>query len=66
MVRFLIILAILVLALSFFGISIRTIVESPTGRDNFAFIWQIVKTGWGILVGWFYILVGLIQAAIPG
>jgi hypothetical protein len=66
MVRFLIILAILILALSFFGISIRGIVESPTGHDNFSFIWQLVKTGWHILVGWFQMITAAIQAVIPG
>jgi hypothetical protein len=65
MVRFLIIVAILVLALSFFGISIRTIVESPVGHDNFTFIWDLIKTGWAILLGWFHALVGMIQMVIP-
>lgn len=52
MVRFIIILAILVLALSYFGISIRNIVESPTGQDNFTFVWNLIQNGWNVLVAW--------------
>jgi hypothetical protein len=66
MIRFLIILAILILALSFFGISIRSIVQSPTGQDNFTFIWQLIRTGWHILVGWFHTIVATVQAVLPG
>ena len=66
MVRFIIIVAILILALSFFGISIRAIVESPTGHDNFAFIGHLVSNGWHIIRSWFDVLVGIFQAIIPG
>jgi hypothetical protein len=66
MIRFLIILAILILALSFFGISIRSIVQSPVGHDNFTFIWQLIRTGWHILVSWFHVLVAAIQTVLPG
>ncbi|MBU1292811.1 hypothetical protein KJ819_01950 [Patescibacteria group bacterium] len=59
MVRFIILLIILVLALSYFGISIRNIVESPTGQDNFSFVWAHIKDGWEILVVW---IAGLIQS----
>ena len=66
MIRFLIILAILILALSFFGISIRSIVQSPTGHDNFAFMWQLIRTGWHILVGWIEEIIATFQAVLPG
>lgn len=52
MIRFIIILAILLLALSYFGISVRHIVESPSGQDNFSYVWGLVQTGWNILVAW--------------
>lgn len=52
MVRFIIVLAILILALSYFGISIRHIVESPSGSDNFSFVWNLIQNGWDILVAW--------------
>lgn len=50
MVRFIILVIILVLAVSYFGISIRDIAESPTGADNISFVWSYVVTGWDILV----------------
>lgn len=66
MVRFIILVAILILALSFFGISIRAIVESPTGHDNFAFIWNIILNGWHVIRAWFELFVSTVQAVIPG
>ncbi len=65
MIRFLIILAILILALSFFGISIRAIVQSPAGHDNFTFIWELIKTGWHIIIGWATLLVATVQTVFP-
>ena len=52
MIRFIIILIILVLALSYFGISIRNIAESPAGADNFAYLTNMLSMGWNILVAW--------------
>ncbi|HWH16452.1 MAG TPA: hypothetical protein VNU25_02635 [Candidatus Paceibacterota bacterium] len=49
MARFIILVIILILALSYFGISIRDIAQSPTGQDNFSFVWMYVKDGWEIL-----------------
>lgn len=46
MVRFIILVIILILALSYLGISIRDIAQSPTGQDNFSFVWTYVKDGW--------------------
>ena len=46
MVRLIIVLVVGVLALSFFGISIRAIVESPTGADNIDFVWVLIQNGW--------------------
>jgi hypothetical protein len=49
MVRFIILIVILILALSYFGVSIRDIAQSPTGEDNFSFVWNYVKDGWEII-----------------
>jgi len=64
MVRLIIIVAILILALSFFGISIRAIVESPTGHDNFTFLWELIRTGWNIILGWVHLVTGAIQTVL--
>lgn len=59
MVRFIILIIVLILALSYFGISIRDIAQSPTGEDNFTFVWNYVKEGWEIITS---VLAGLIEA----
>jgi len=41
-----------VLALSFFGISLRELVQDPQTQDNFSFIIDLVRNGWGFLTGW--------------
>jgi len=61
MVRFIILLIILVLALSYFGISIRGVVESPTGQDNLSFVWANIKEGWDIIVTWITALIQSIK-----
>ncbi len=52
MIRFIILLVLVVLALSYFGISIRHIVESPSGTDNLTYVWSLIQNGWDILVAW--------------
>jgi hypothetical protein len=37
---------VLVLALSFFGISIQAIITSPAGKANFAYIYQLLTEVW--------------------
>lgn len=59
MVRFIILIVILILALSYFGISIRDIAQSPTGEDNFTFVWRYVQDGWEIITT---VLADLIEA----
>lgn len=34
---------VLVLALSFFGISLRAIVDSPAGQANIQYIWSLLQ-----------------------
>lgn len=61
MIRFIIVLAIFVVALSYFGVSIRHIVESPTGQDNFGFVWQIILNGWNLVLHWITTLINAIK-----
>jgi len=60
MIRLIILVIILVLALSYFGISIRDIATSPTGEDNFSFVMGYVKEGWEIVTLFFG---GLVESA---
>jgi hypothetical protein len=39
-----------VLALSFFGISLRSVVSSPVGTDNLSFLWMLIEQGWSAIV----------------
>lgn len=41
---------VLVLALSFFGISIQAIINSPAGQENFGFIINFFVQGWQWIV----------------
>ena len=50
MLRLILIIVVGVLALSFFGITIQSIVNSPAGQANFAYIWQLLVLGWNWLV----------------
>lgn len=58
MIRFVILIIILILALSYFGISIRDIAESPTGEDNLSYVWSYVKDGWELITTF---IAGLIE-----
>lgn len=42
---------VLVLALSFFGISIQKIVESPAGQANIAYVYHLLSGLWDWIVG---------------
>jgi hypothetical protein len=45
------------LALSFFGISLRAIAGSPTNQDNVAFLVDTLKQGWHFIATWISSLV---------
>lgn len=62
MVRFIILVIILILALSYFGISIREVAQSPTGQDNFSFVWTYVKDGWEIFTAFIAELIESVSA----
>ncbi|MBU6321251.1 MAG: hypothetical protein KGI78_01615 [Patescibacteria group bacterium] len=49
MIRTLFWLCVLFLALSFFGISIRSIVESPAGQANLAYLTYLAISAWHLL-----------------
>jgi membrane-bound acyltransferase YfiQ involved in biofilm formation len=50
MVKILILIVIAILVLSFFGITIQSIVQSPAGQANFAYIWSLIVMGWNWIV----------------
>lgn len=50
MLRTIIFIVVIVLVLSFFGVSIREVITSPTGQENFGFLWELIKSGWQAIV----------------
>ena len=57
MIRTLVIIFVLLLVLSFFGVSIRALLESPTGKDNITFLSELIHTGFRVLENYFLIMV---------
>ena len=41
---------VLFLALSFFGISVKGIIESPAGQENLAYLVYLIVSGWHWLI----------------
>lgn len=50
MVRIIFYTLIVILLLSFFGISIQHVVESSTGQANFGYVGDLLEQGWNYLV----------------
>lgn len=50
MLKLILIVALAVLALSFFGVSIRAIVHSPVGQDNLTYIGQVFADIWNAFI----------------
>lgn len=54
MVRLIIWAVVGLLALSFFGVSLKSLVESPTNKENVSFVSQLLHQGWGTLISWLH------------
>ena len=65
MIKLIVFIVIFLLILSFFGVSLRTLVLSPTAQDNFQFVWQLIQQGWNWLVAWFNGLGASVQQLLP-
>jgi hypothetical protein len=46
MLKLVVLIVIGILALSFFGISLRHIIELPATQENFKFVSVLLSTGW--------------------
>lgn len=53
MVHLIIWVVVALLALSFFGVSLRSVVESPASQDNFSYLFLLLEQGWGYIRDWF-------------
>jgi len=52
MVHLIIWVLIGLLALSFFGISLRALVDNPTNQDNMEFLTSTLEIGWAYIEAW--------------
>ncbi|MBU0750028.1 hypothetical protein KKH15_00735 [Patescibacteria group bacterium] len=53
MIRLVIWIVVGVLALSFFGVSLKGLIQDPTTQDNFSFLSELVQEGWDHISDWF-------------
>jgi len=53
MLRLLFWALVLLLALSFFGISLQAIISSPAGQENFGYVYHLALQVWHWLLGIF-------------
>jgi hypothetical protein len=51
MLKLILSIIVLVLVLSFFGISIQSVVNSPTGQENFSYLHSISFAFWNWIKG---------------
>jgi CHASE3 domain sensor protein len=50
MLRLILLIVIIILVLSFFGISLQSVLTSPTAHENFNYALQLLLTGWNLFV----------------
>lgn len=50
MLRLIFYAVVALLALSFFGITIQSIINSPAGQANFEYVGDLVELGWDFIV----------------
>ena len=62
MVKLIIWIIIGLLALSFFGISLRALATSPTNQDNVSFLLDTLKIGWDYLIAWAHWLISAFES----
>lgn len=49
MIKLIIYIVIAILVLSFFGISLQGIIESPAGQANIDFVWNLILIAWNFI-----------------
>jgi hypothetical protein len=52
MVKLIVLIAVALLVLSFFGISLRHIISLPETQDNFHFVWQSLVSSFNLFALW--------------
>lgn len=65
MIRLIIWIFIGILALSFFGISLQNIIESPVNRQNFSYFFELVADGFDDIIAFFTVLIEYLISIFP-
>jgi hypothetical protein len=50
MLKLVLYIIILLLVLSFFGVSLQHVIESPAAQANFTYIGQLLVEGWNLII----------------
>lgn len=53
MLKLIILIVIAILVLSFFGISLHSLITAPATQANFAYLWHLVLSGFNYVAVWF-------------
>lgn len=61
LIKLILLVIVALLVLSFFGISLQGIIESPAGQANIGFVWGYIVLAWDWLVDF---LGGIVDALI--
>lgn len=64
MVRLIIWIVVGLLALSFFGVSLRSLIDSPTNQENVSFLSQLLHQGWATFTAWLHAVIAPIMSII--
>lgn len=64
MLRLILLVVIIILVLSFFGISLQSLFHTPATQANFGFVWQLLLNAWNIFLQFFNGVVATIQGFI--
>ncbi|HUQ30341.1 MAG TPA: hypothetical protein VM103_02360 [Candidatus Paceibacterota bacterium] len=62
MLRLIFLIVVGVLALSFFGISLQSIINSPAGQQNFGYLWHLVLIFWNWILDLLHWVLGFIAS----
>lgn len=52
MIKLIIWIVVGLLALSFFGVSLRALIDSPVMQENLSFLIGLLQDGWEAIVAW--------------
>lgn len=50
LIKIILIIVITLFILSYLGINLRKIADSETGKENFSYVWELLKVTWGYIV----------------